>query len=70
MATAEKQAQKARADNLRDLIQQIVSGETHPAKSVPESPRDYVNRKMHEVEKEENKPSGSKDSCATNDQSN
>lgn len=50
MATAEQQAQKLKADQLRGLIQELISGESRAASSTPESPREFVRRKMKEAE--------------------
>lgn len=67
MATAEKQAQKAKADHLRSLIQEIVSGDSQPASSKPENPREFVRRKMKEAEsaKKENEPSETEETCSS-----
>ena len=52
MSTNEKAAQKARADRLRMRIEEIKSGD---AKKKPESeaPRDFIERRMRELEKED-----------------
>jgi len=49
MSKSEKEAQKTRADRLRNRINEIKSGNWESVK--PNNPKDYIERKMRETEK-------------------
>jgi hypothetical protein len=55
---AEEEEQRRRADELREQVERLKSGEEGPseeegAEPVPESPREFIRRKMREEEAEE-----------------
>ena len=50
MSSSEKKAQQARADRLRARIEKIKSGEV--GNNRPQNPRDFIEQKMREAEKE------------------
>jgi hypothetical protein len=53
MATEDEEARKAQADRLRAQIERLKAGPPPDEPSAPESPRAYVERRMHEIDEEQ-----------------
>lgn len=48
----EKAAQKARADEARRRVAELESPVAPPSEECPESPREFVHRRMHELKEQ------------------